>query len=60
MSKRAVDSVFQAMFLLTDLRVILRDTAPVHELDEDQQATVARTIAELEEQVKVIRKEMVG
>ena len=60
MSKRAVDSVFQAMFLLTDLRVILRDTAPVHELDESQQAMVARTLAELEEQVKVIRKEMVG
>ena len=60
MSKRAVDSVFQAMFLLTDLRVILRDTAPVHELDESQQAIVGRTLAELEEQVKVIRKEMVG
>ncbi len=60
MSKRAVDSVFQAMFLLTDLRVILRDTAPVHELDEGQQAMVARTLAELEEQVRVIRKEMVG
>ncbi|MEI7434685.1 MAG: hypothetical protein WCJ93_10575 [Methanomicrobiales archaeon] len=60
MSKRAVDSVFQAMFLLTDLRVILRDTAPVHELDESQQAIVGRTLVELEEQVKVIRKEMVG
>jgi len=60
MSKRAVDSVFQAMFLLTDLRVILRDTAPVHELDPGQRALVERTIAELEEQVKVIRKEMVG
>ena len=60
MSKRAVDSVFQALFLLTDLRVILRDTAPVHKLDEGQQDTVARTLAELEEQVKVIRKEMLG
>jgi hypothetical protein len=60
MSKRAVDSVFQAMFLLTDLRVVLRDTAPVHELDEDRRVMVARTLAELEEQVKVIRKEMLG
>jgi hypothetical protein len=60
MSKRAVDSVFQAMFLLTDIRVVLRDTAPVHELDGDQRAMVMRTLAELEEQVKVIRKEMVG
>ena len=60
MSKRAVDSVFQAMFLLTDIRVVLRDTAPVHELDEGQKAMVVRALAELEEQVKVIRKEMVG
>jgi hypothetical protein len=60
MSKRAVDSVFQAMFLLTDIRVVLRDTAPVHELDDDQRAMVIRTLAELEEQVKVIRKEMLG
>jgi hypothetical protein len=60
MSKRAVDSVFRAMFLLTDIRVILRETAPVHELDEGQRATVIRTLAELEEQVKVIRVEMAG
>ncbi len=60
MSKRAVNSVFQAMFLLTDLRVILRDTAPVHELDHDQQVMVARTLDDLEEQVKAIRKEMLG
>lgn len=60
MSKRAVDSVFQAMFLLTDLRVILRDTAPVHDLNPDQQAIVERILTELEEQVEVIRKEMLG
>jgi hypothetical protein len=60
MSKRAVDSVFRAMFLLTDIRVILRETAPVHELDEGQRATVTRTLTELEEQVKVIREEMAG
>ncbi len=60
MSKRAVNSVFQAMFLLTDLRVILRDTAPVHKLDHDQQVMVARTLDDLEEQVKAIRKEMLG
>ncbi len=59
MSKRAVDSVFRAMFLLTDIRVVLRDTAPVHELDASQQAAVSRILAELEEQVKVIGEEMV-
>jgi hypothetical protein len=59
MSKRAVDSVFRAMFLLTDIRVVLRDTAPVHELDESQQAAMTRILAELEEQVKIIGEEMV-
>lgn len=60
MSKRAVDSVFQSMFLLTDLRVLLRDTAPVHELDNDQREMVAGTLSKLEEQLKVIREEMLG
>jgi hypothetical protein len=58
MSKRAVDSVFQAMFLLTDIRVILRETAPAHELDPAQQEEAARLLGALEEQVRVLRQEI--
>jgi hypothetical protein len=58
MSKRAVDSVFQAMFLLTDLRMILRSTAPGHDLDPDQHAEAEKLIRALEEQVSVLRQEL--
>jgi len=60
MSKQAVDSVFQVLFLLTDIREILRETAPLHELDAEQKEKVNRTLANAEEQLRSIRKELVG
>ncbi|MEN6611474.1 MAG: hypothetical protein ABFC24_11575 [Methanoregulaceae archaeon] len=59
MSRRAADSVFQAMFVLTDLRVILRATAPTHELDPGQRNEAERLIRDLEEQVAILRKELI-
>jgi len=59
MSQRAADSIFQAMFLLSDLRILLRTTAPTHELDPEQKKEAERLIRDLEEQVAVLRKEMV-
>ncbi len=32
----AVDHVFEALFALTDLRVLLRETAPLHKFNETQ------------------------
>jgi predicted nucleic acid-binding Zn-ribbon protein len=32
----AVDHVFEALFALTDLRVLLRETAPLHKFNEKQ------------------------
>jgi hypothetical protein len=58
LSKRAVDIVFQAMFSLTDLRLILRQTAPSHELDTDQRAQAQRLLENLERQVTSLKSEM--
>jgi hypothetical protein len=58
MSKRAVDLIFSATYLLTDLRMILRETAPTHELDEKQKTEVARLLENLERQVGSLRQEM--
>lgn len=33
-----VDTLFEALFALTDLRVLLRETAPLHKLSEKQRA----------------------
>jgi hypothetical protein len=33
----AIEDVFEALFALTDLRVLLRETAPLHKLSTEQQ-----------------------
>ena len=57
-SKRAVDRVFQATYTLTDLRMILRDTAPTHELDAENRVTAERLLENLERQVSSLKQEM--
>jgi hypothetical protein len=58
MSKRAVDTVFQAMFILTDIRVLLRETAPTHVLDEARNARATALLSDLEHQVRILREEL--
>ncbi|MFA6225036.1 MAG: hypothetical protein WC620_02380 [Methanoregula sp.] len=58
MSKRAVDMTFQALYTLTDLRIILRETAPQHELDDKQREQALRLLDNLERQVSSLKQEM--
>jgi hypothetical protein len=58
MSKRAIDAVFEGLFLLTDIRVMLRETAPFHELDDVQKQRVSDLLKNLEKQAQVIREEL--
>jgi hypothetical protein len=60
LSQRAVDAVFQAMFLLTDIRALLRETAPGHLLDDEQKQKAARTLEKLRKQIAMLEKELVG
>jgi hypothetical protein len=59
-SKRAIDAVFEGMFLLTDIRAILRETAPLHDLDEEQRQRLGSLLDEIGRQVQVIREELLG
>jgi hypothetical protein len=58
MSKRAVDMTFQALYTLTDLRILLRETAPSHELDANQKAQAQRLLENLERQAGSLKQEM--
>ena len=58
MSKRAVDMTFQAIYTLTDLRVLLRETAPTHEFDTKQKEQALRLLENLERQVGSLKQEM--
>ena len=50
--------VFQAMYTLTDLRILLRQTAPSHELDAGQNIEARRLLDNLERQVASLKQEM--
>jgi hypothetical protein len=57
-SKRAIDAVFEGLFILTDIRAILRETAPLHELDEVQHQQVSALLDNLGKNVQVLREEL--
>jgi hypothetical protein len=58
MSKRAVDMTFQAIYTLTDLRILLRETAPTHEFDADQRIQAQRLVENIERQVGSLKQEL--
>lgn len=49
---------FQALYTLTDIREILRKTAPGHNLDETQRTQAKRLLENLERQVASLKQEM--
>ncbi|MDX8550624.1 hypothetical protein KHC33_04535 [Methanospirillum sp. J.3.6.1-F.2.7.3] len=58
MSKRAVDAVFQGLYLLTDVRGILRDTVPHHRLSAEQKTEAEKILGKLEKQVAILKEEL--
>jgi hypothetical protein len=58
MSRRAVDAVFQGLFTLTDIRVVLRRTAPLHGLSPEDREAVRGHLADLREQVGILEEEL--
>jgi hypothetical protein len=46
------------MFLLTDLRVLMRETAPLHDLDEEQRAKAAKALEKLKKQINTLEQEL--
>jgi hypothetical protein len=48
------------MFTLTDLRVLLRETAPAHRFDEEQRLRAERLLGNLEKQVGSLRQELLA
>jgi hypothetical protein len=58
MSRRAVDAVFRGLFTLTDIRAILRTTAPSHKLTGEEREAVRKSLADLKEQVGILEEEL--
>ena len=58
MSQRAADALFTALFSLTDIRALLRETAPTHEFDESQKTAAAKALASVKKQIAILEEEM--
>ena len=58
MSQRATDALFQSLFLLTDIRVMLRETAPLHVLNAEEKAKVEQILSKVKRQVKILEEEL--
>jgi len=60
MSTRAVDAVFQGLYLLTDVRMMMRKSVPDHHFTEDEKKALAKTLDKLEKQIAILREELIA
>jgi hypothetical protein len=60
MSTRAVDAVFQGLYLLTDVRMMMRKSVPDHRFTEDEKKSLAKTLDKLEKQIAILREELIA
>ncbi len=60
MSKRSVDAVFQGLFLLTDIRGMLRETVPHHRLTAEKKKEAEKILAKLEKQIAILKEELLA
>lgn len=54
----AADHLFEALFALTDLRVLLRETAPLHKLNQDQQIQARKALERAKAALLELEKEL--
>jgi uncharacterized protein YgfB (UPF0149 family) len=59
MSEKAVQETFEALFALTDLRQIFRETKPDHQLNDEQKKKVEEVIKNVRRSLGIIEKELI-
>ena len=50
------DALYKALFALEDVRELLRQTAPGHELDDGQKKKLAEAVEEVRRQLAVLEE----
>ncbi|MCP1662546.1 MAG: hypothetical protein D5R99_06110 [Methanocalculus sp. MSAO_Arc1] len=59
MSQRATDALFQSLFLLTDIRMMLRETAPFHQLSAEEKQKAEKLLKSVRRQVDILEEELI-
>lgn len=58
MSKKAVEKLFNALYRLTDLRQIFRETSPNHNLTEEQEKKAEDILEDVRKDLEILEEEM--
>lgn len=58
MVEKAVEETFSALFALTDLRQIFRDTKPTYQFNNEQKKQIREIIEKVRQSLEVIEKEL--
>lgn len=59
MSQKSVEETFEALFALTDLRQIFRETKPTYKLNHEQKEKVRKIIESVRKNLSIIEEELV-
>jgi len=59
MSEKAVQETFEALFALTDLRQIFRETKPDHKLNDEQKKKVEEILKNVRKSLSIIEEELI-
>jgi len=59
MSEKAVQETFEALFALTDLRQIFRETKPDHKLNDEQKKKVEELLKSARKSLGIIEEELI-
>ncbi|UCH70575.1 MAG: hypothetical protein JSV29_00910 [Candidatus Bathyarchaeota archaeon] len=57
MTERAVEQTFTALFALTDLRQIFRETKPAYKFDTEQKRRIMQIIENVRQCLEIIERE---
>lgn len=58
MTEKAVEQTFAALFALTDLRQIFRDTKPAHNFDTEQKRRIKQIVENVRQCLEIIEREI--
>jgi hypothetical protein len=58
MSQKSVEETFEALFTLTDLRQIFRETKPTYKLNDEQKEKVRKIIESVRKNLLTIEEEL--
>ena len=59
MTEKAVEETFAALFALTDLRQIFRDTKPTYQFNSEQKKQISDILKKVRQSLDAIEKELI-